>query len=204
MAHRVTQFSSVQTSPLHFYCLSGWPAAAAPGSCCKLDTCGCTESSQSVLLNRFTNFIYDSSALWLCTSVRLSLVRHSSVSRLYVSLSPGPFFLSVRVSLSPSLFFPVGLRIRVGRAVLDPHQGPVAAGLVLALGLGRGPVAVTAFGAWWRGAARPGAGRRSRATCMPEACGSASEWRMVPGGTHEGQQGVQLSMVWIWRSTISL
>lgn len=26
---------------------------------------------------------------------------------------------------------------------------------------------------------------------MPEACGLASEWHMVTGGTHEGLQGTQ-------------
>lgn len=91
--HRVTQEISVQISSLFFfYWLSKSPAAAAQG-CCMLDTCGWTESSQSVSITSLTNFTDDSFALRLCTSV----------SRLSVSLSslyPGPFFLSVGVSLS--------------------------------------------------------------------------------------------------------
>lgn len=112
-------------------------------------------------------------------------------------------FLSVRVSLSPvhhNVHPPVGPWIRVGRAVLDPRRGPGTAGVVLALGLGRGPVAVTAFGAWWRGAARPGGGRHSRATCMPEACGLASEWRMVTWG-HAWGATVGRTTAWCGFST---
>lgn len=100
--------------------------------------------------------------------------------------------------LPPPSNLPAGLWIRVGRAVLDPRRVPATAGVALALVRGRGQVAATASGAWCRGAPRPGAGRWSRATCMPEACVLASElahgdtgyaWRGAASG-HGG------SMLW--------
>lgn len=156
-----------------------------------LDTCGFTESPEMC-----------DSAVWL-TLLPLLLSGHV---RLCVCLSSIPFFhsyplliLSSRPSVHPcfSVYdllphsLPAGLWIRVGRAVLDPHQGPVTAGVALALVLGQGQVAATAFEAWCRGAARPGAGRRSRITCMPEACGLASELRMMTWEKHEGLQWAQ-------------
>lgn len=128
--------------------------------------------------------------VWLTSLILILFSGFVRLSLVYLFFCILSLLLSVRVSLSairPS-FLQVGLWIRVGRVVLDPHQGPVTAGLALALGQGRVQVAATAFEAWWRGAAKPGAGRRSRATCMPEAFGLASEWRMVTLGTHEGQQ----------------
>lgn len=140
----------------------------------------------------------------VCSSLPLSLSLSPSLSLLCI-LSWSFLCLSVFLCLwSTSPFFPVGLWIRVGRVVLDPHRGPVTAGVVLALGVGRGPVAVTAFEAWWRGAARLVGGRRSRATCMPEACGLASEWHMVTGVRMRGNSGHNCSMVWISSKSVSL
>lgn len=179
-----------QLRPPHclIHWVSDWPAAVPPTSCCVLDTCGWTVSTKC-LVNRCDSLHWWcfllSGSVRLC--VRLSLLFFlSSLGR---SLPVCPCFF-VYGPRRRSL--PVGPWIRVGRAVLDPHRGPATAGVVRALGVGRGPVAVTAFAAWWRGAARPGAGRRSRATCMPEAFGLASEWRMVTGkgeGGGEGREG---------------
>lgn len=144
----------------------------------------------SVFHTILTNFTDNYFAVWLVRPcVCLSVCPSLSLS---LSLLVLPFCLSMFLCLrSTALFQTVGPWIRVGRAVLDPRRGPATAGVVLALGLGQGPVAVTAFGAWWRGEAKLGGGRQSRATCMPEAYGLASEWRMATGGTHEGLQWAQ-------------
>lgn len=127
-----------------------------------------------------------SPALYVCASVFLL-----SLFFLFPLLNLSFPSILVCLSLTPPFLPPAGLWIRVGMAVLDPHRVPVTAGVALALVQGRGQVAAAAFEAWCPGAPRPGAGRWSRATCMPEVCVLASEWRMVTRGTHEGLQWAQ-------------
>lgn len=78
--------------------------------------------------------------------------------------------------------------------MLDPRQGPVTAGVVLVLGLGQGPVAVTAW------AARLGGGRQSRVTCMLEACSLASEWYIVLGAYTRVYSGHSSSIMYILKN----
>lgn len=102
-----------------------------------LDTCDWIESSQSVLLTALTNFTDNSFTLRLCSSVRLSHIRPS----LFFVSSPRPFFLSVRVSLSPihPTVPPSGAVDKGGHGGAGPSPGASDSGGGACSGTGAGP-----------------------------------------------------------------
>lgn len=163
-----------------------WPAAIRLSFCCIIDACGGTEFPQSVSHTGLTNFTDNTFALRLCTSVRLSSV---CLFLFFVS-SLGPFFLSVRVSLSTThpTILPSGAVDKGGQGVAGPSPGTSDSGGGACSGNGAGPSRSDSVRSMVTGGSK--AGRWQMVQSHMHAGGLRfSKWvAHGDGGTHEGLQ----------------